>query len=150
MDEQAVDGFERDLGQVLVRAMDRVARLEADDAAPAALGELGPCLRRILRQLGEGRLRALEHGHAARKVQRLLLVQPCDPGMRLVGGAKRLLCLALLVVLVGLLDLEHREELAALIRERDPVTLRRSVDRKTDGQRPRQAVREPHRVSTAS
>src|SRR5207245_2782197 len=79
---------------------DRVSGLETDDAAPAALGELRPGLRRILRQLREGRLRTLEDGHPTGQVQRLLLVEPCDAGMRLVGRAKRLLCLALPVVLV--------------------------------------------------
>src|SRR5690349_7343144 len=42
VDQEAVDGLERDLGQVLVGAVDRVARLEADDALPAALCEVHP------------------------------------------------------------------------------------------------------------
>ena len=45
MDQQPVDGLERDLGQVLVRAVDRVARLEADDALPAALRRTRPACR---------------------------------------------------------------------------------------------------------
>ena len=45
VDEQAVDGLERALGQVLVRAVDRVAGLEADDAPPAAVGERLPASR---------------------------------------------------------------------------------------------------------
>ena len=39
VDQEAVDGLERALGQVLVRAVDRVAGLEADHALPPALGE---------------------------------------------------------------------------------------------------------------
>ena len=46
VDQQPVDGLERDLRQVLVRSVDRVARLEADDALPAALGERGRASRR--------------------------------------------------------------------------------------------------------
>jgi len=66
--------------------------------------------------------------------------------MRLVGRAKRLLRLALLVVLVGLLDLEDGKELPALVRQRNPVAPAGGVDCKTHRQRPRKTVREPHRV----
>ena len=72
MDEQPVDGLERDLRQVLVRAMDRVAGLEPDDALPASLGEDPPRLGRVARELRELRLRPLEHGHATGEVERLL------------------------------------------------------------------------------
>ena len=41
---QAVADLERRLLDVLVRAMNRIARLEADDAPPAALGEQTPRL----------------------------------------------------------------------------------------------------------
>src|SRR4029450_7031181 len=44
MDEQAVDGLERAFRQVLVRAVDRVAGLAADDPAPATLLERFPRL----------------------------------------------------------------------------------------------------------
>ena len=144
--EEAVDRLERDLRQVLVRTVDRVARLEPDDAAPAALGELGSRLGRVLRQLGERRLGPLEHRDASREVERLLLVQPRDTGMRIVGRAECLLRLPLSVVLVRLADVEHGDELAALVGERDTVARRRRLDGQADGQRPRQAVREPHRV----
>jgi hypothetical protein len=39
VDEEAVGDLERALGEVLVRAVDRVAGLEGDDALPAALLE---------------------------------------------------------------------------------------------------------------
>ena len=53
VDEQPVDRLERDLRQVLVRAVDRVAGLEADDALPATLGEDPPRLGGVARELGE-------------------------------------------------------------------------------------------------
>ena len=74
MNEQPVDRFERDLRQVLVRAVDRVSRLEADDALPAALGELSARLEGRLGELRKRRLRELEDGDASRDVQRALLV----------------------------------------------------------------------------
>ncbi len=55
MDHQAVDLFERDLCDVLVRAVDRVARLEAHDAGPPPLREEGPGLPRIALVRGERR-----------------------------------------------------------------------------------------------
>ena len=58
MHEQPVHGLERDLRQVLVRAVDRVARLESDDALPAALGEDATRLGRVARELGERGRRA--------------------------------------------------------------------------------------------
>ncbi len=51
--------------------------------------------------------------------------------MRLVGRAKGLLRFALLVVLVGLLDLEQGEGLAVFVREHDPVALGGVVDCET-------------------
>ena len=65
MDQQPVHGLERALGQVLVGTVDRVAGLEPDDPLPPALGEERAGVARVLVQLGEGRLRALEDGHGA-------------------------------------------------------------------------------------
>ena len=146
VDEQSVDGLEGALRQVLVGAVDRVAGLEADDAPPAPVGELRPRLRRIARQLREGGLRSVEDGDLAGEVEILLRVEPSDPGMRLVGRPEALLGLPLLVVLVDLLDVEHGEWTAALVREDDPVAARRRRDRQGDGQRPREAACEPHVV----
>ena len=47
--QQAVDDLERGLLEVLVRAVHRVARLEADDALPLALGERAARVGRIER-----------------------------------------------------------------------------------------------------
>ena len=109
-----------------MRAVDRVARLEADDALPAALGERRPRLRRVERELRERRLGPLEDGHAAGEVERLLRVEPGDAGMRVVGRAEAALGLALLVVLVGLVDLEHRERRPLVVGQRDLVAVRRA------------------------
>ena len=75
VDEQAVDGLERALRQVLVRAVDRVAGLEADDAAPASLRER---LARVSRDRGRA------PGTAARAGRRR---SPCRRGR--AGAARR-------------------------------------------------------------
>ncbi len=64
--------------------------------------------------------------------------------MGVVGRAEAVLCLALLVVLVGLLDLEHGDRAAGLVGERDAISGRGGVHRKADGKRPRQTAREVH------
>ena len=88
-----------------MRAMDRIPRLETDDAPPPTLGEDPPRLRGVARQLGELRLCALEHRHAAGQVERLLVVQAGDARVCLVGRPEEL-GLALSVVLVDLGDVE--------------------------------------------
>ena len=133
MDEEPVDGLERDLRQVLVRAVDRVPGLEPDDALPPALGEDPARLGRIARELGELGPRPLEHGDAPGEVERLLRVEPRDAGMRVVGRAEAVLGLALLVVLEGLLDLEHGDRAAGLVGERDAIAARGGVDGEADG-----------------
>ena len=65
VDEEPVDDLEGRLRQVLVRAVDRVARLEADDAPPAALVEGPAGVERIERELREQRRQPLEDGHPA-------------------------------------------------------------------------------------
>ena len=144
MDQEAVDGLERTLGEVLVGPMDRVAGLEADDPFPAALGEGSAGVGRVERELGERRLRPLEDGYLAGQVERLLRVEPCNARMGLVGGAKRVPGLALLVVLVGLVHLEGGERLARLVGERGLVALGLVVDGETDRQRPWNPLREAH------
>jgi hypothetical protein len=65
VDQQAVHRLEGDLGQVLVRAVDRVAGLEADHALPAAVGERRSGVGRVERELRKGRRDTVEHGDAA-------------------------------------------------------------------------------------
>src|SRR5262245_23305169 len=79
----------------------------------------------------------------------MLRVKAGDSGVRLVGGAKTALGLALLVVVEGFLDLEHRERPAALVCERDAVSLGGGLDGEADGERPREAVREVHVLDDA-
>src|SRR5262249_11987376 len=54
-----------------------------------------------------------------------------------------------LVVLVGALDLEHRQRRARAVGQRDPVAVGLAVDREADRQRPRQVVGEPQLVDDA-
>ena len=110
MDQQAVHGLERRLRQVLVRAVDRVARLEADDALPAALGESSARLGGVACELGELRRGPVEHGHLAGEVLRLLREEPRDTGMGVVGRAESPLRLGLLVVGERVLDVERPEQ----------------------------------------
>ena len=103
----------------------------------------------ILVQLRELGLEPLEDGDRAGEVRVLLRVEPRDAGMLAVRRPEALLRLALLVVGVDLLDVEHGEPSAALVGERHPVALRRLGDGQADGQRPAQAVRELHRLDDA-
>src|SRR2546421_7444948 len=66
-----------------------------------------------------------------------------------VGRPVAALGLAFLVVRIDLVDVEHGEQPALLVGECDTLALRRRVDGQADGQRPRQAVREPHLVDDA-
>jgi hypothetical protein len=146
VDEEAVDGLEGALGQVLVRPVDRVARLEADDALPAALGEEGTCLPRILVQLGEGRGLPLEHRHGTGQVEAVLAVQPCDTRMLVARRQEAALGLELLVVPEDLLHLEHRDGAAALVGERHGVALGRRGNGEADRERPGEAACKSHVV----
>ncbi len=144
MDEEPVHGLECDFCEVLVRTMDRIPSLKADDALPPALGEDPPRLGGVARQLGELCLRALENRHAAGQVERLLAVETGDARVRLVGRSEAELGLALPVVLVDFLDVEDGDGTTCLIHERDAVTRRRGIDRKADRKRPRQPACEVH------
>jgi hypothetical protein len=149
VDQQAVDGLERDLRQVLVRAVDRVARLEADDALPAALGEQRTASRRVERELGNagsGRSNTVTCPRGSAASAR----RAARRRVRVVGRAEAALGLDALVVLVDLLDLERRRAGARFVRERNDVALRRRVDGEADRQRPRQPAGEVHVLDDAS
>ncbi len=98
----------------------------------------------IARELGELRLRPLEHGYAAREIERLLTVQPGDTGMCVVGGPKAELGFVLLVVLVDLVDLEHGDRTSRLVDEPDALARRSRIHGQADGKRPGQTTREMH------
>jgi hypothetical protein len=101
-------------------------------------------LRRIERKLRKRRPGALEDSHLAGQVERLLLVEPGDAGMRGVRGAKRVPRLALFVVFEDLVHLEYGDRPPRLVGQCDLVVRRRPVDREADGQGPWQALRQPH------
>jgi hypothetical protein len=144
VDEEAVDGLERNLGQVLVGSVNWISRLKSNDAPPATLRERGAGVGRVERELRERRRDAVEHRDPPGEVEGVLVEEARDPRMVGVGGAEAALGLALLVVLVDLADLEHREQPPLLVGQRDAVAFRSCGDRQADGQRPRQRVREPH------
>ena len=116
---------------------------------PASVLELPARVRGILRQLRERRLGSVEDGDLAGEVARVLRVEAGDPGMRLVRRAEAVLRLALLVVVVDLLHLEHGQRAAFAVGERDAVPLRRGLHRETDRHRPREPVREVHVLDDA-
>ena len=120
MQEQAVHDLERALLDVLVRAVDRVARLEADDGAPAALLELGARLRGRQAVLREVIVRRhFEYAERAAEEHVALRVDGGDAGVRLVFGAVDLARLEPLVVAELLRDLHDGEDAAGFVRERD-------------------------------
>ncbi len=144
VDEQAVDGFESDLGQVLVRAVDGIAGLEADHATPAAFRELRPRVGRVVGDLGIRWRYALEDRDTTAEIERLLVVEPRDARVLGVGRAETLLGLALGVVLEDFLDLERREQATRRVGKSDGVSLWSLVHGQADGQRPGQAGRQAH------
>src|ERR671916_2476805 len=115
VEEQAVHDLQRALLDVLVGAVDGVARLEADDALPALLGKDLAQLARGVVVLGE-RLRVGvvdEEGDLAPDQGVLLAVDGGDAGVLFVRRAEDLAGLPLLVVGELVLD-EHLGEDAAL------------------------------------
>ena len=149
MDEDAVDDLERGLRHVLVRAVDRVARLKADHALPAALGERRARLHRVERELREGGLLPLEDRDVAGQVLPRLAVQARHAGVRLLGGAEAELGLVAGVVGVDLADVEHGQERAVLGGQGHAVAARRLGDGQRHGQRPDGAVVEMHVLDDA-
>jgi hypothetical protein len=143
-------------GQFLVRAVQRVARLEGDDAAPAELAEIGAQLvRRVAAGAEIVMRRRLDAGDRPAEIDRArVVVQVVDRRMRDVVGAEDLLRLARLVrrPLVG--DREDGEDHALGVAERDVLA---GFDRVGEGlghvqrdrHRPERAIGQPHRVDDA-
>src|SRR5437763_11306046 len=104
-----------------MRTVDGVARLKADDPLPAALSERGARFCRVGRKLGEARRRPLEDRDLAGCIERLLLVEAGDSGMRVVRRSECLARLAFLVVVEDALDLENGVGRPGFVRQRDPV-----------------------------
>lgn len=151
MEEQAVDHLEGALLDVLVGAVHRISRLEADDGAPTALLECLPCLQGIKRERRElRRLPAVQQPHRASHVRLRPLVQLADPRVRLVGGAVHKFRLPALLVRVDLGDLEDAVDHIILLADQGhPLTGAQPpgqgrVDRQRDRNRPHQAVGQVH------
>src|SRR5437660_3319388 len=122
MNEEPVAALERALLQVLVRAMDRISRLEGDDPPPALLGEERARLAGVEPVRAELDLaRPIERRDLAAQVKIALLVHRLDAGMSVLGRTVDLARLALLVRPVLLGEVQDRERLPAFFDERDVV-----------------------------
>jgi hypothetical protein len=149
---EAVRLLERELGEVLVRAVDRVARLEAGDLAPAPLGDRRA---QLARREAEARERQVlgqrQHRDAPADERARPGHQVRDAG---VGGVVRAVHLARLLERVAredVLDLDHTPEPAARVVERRGRARVQAlvVGGEREGQRPHGAVGEPERVDDA-
>src|SRR5580765_62771 len=108
MNEQPVAAFERALLKVFVRAVNGVAGLESDDAAPALLGEERARLSRIESMRRELDFAgAIEHGDFAAKVELALVVDGLHTGVSRFGRAIDFLSLALFVGTILLGEVQH-------------------------------------------
>ena len=146
----AVDAFEGDLDEVLVGAVDGVARLEADDRAPAALGEGGARLRGGEAVVGEvAVVGQAQRPHGAAEHEVAGGVDGGDAGVGLVGRAVDLLGEAGLVAPVGDLDVDDAEGEAVGIAQAGAPAGRELGGAllghgERDGHRPGQAAGEGH------
>src|SRR5215213_2326146 len=114
--QEPVGDLQRALLYVLVRAVDGVASLEGDDAAPAALPEQLARLCRVSPVGAEGRmLRPAQEADAAAKQPLAFGVDGAHARVRLVGRAVDLLGLARSVAQILLFKVEHAEQTLALI-----------------------------------
>ena len=143
--------FERGLLHVLVRAVNRVARLKRDDALPAARREhLARVERRVAKFWKLQVVRQVNDRYFAREVHVALLVEPRDAGMFFVRRAIDVLRLACLVVFEFLRERHHREQMPIRFRQRDLFADGQRVrdfarDRKRDRNAPHQTIRQSHR-----
>src|SRR5579859_4113096 len=147
--EQAIDRFQRRLLQVFVCAMNRVARLEGDDAAPAASPELGAGLARgktQVRELSGGQ--PIDERNRTAKIESASAHQRSNAGVVRVRRAVDLHRLFMEVNGEAVIDTHQRQRLGTpgqgnLTAGRD--SLRRVLrDGERDGDRPRQTVGKPH------
>ncbi len=119
VDHEPVGLLERELGEVLVRAVDRVAGLEAGHAAPAALGDLRAQLARRQAEAREGQvLRQRQHLHAPADERPRPAEQVRDAGVSRLVGPVHLARLLERVAREDVLDLDHAPEPAARVVER--------------------------------
>jgi hypothetical protein len=91
MEQQAVDGLERNLLEILMGAMHGVPRLETDNGLPAFLVHQLPCFARCQAVFIELRVfRTLQHLHRTTEEHVALGKQPGHARVRLVSCAKAL------------------------------------------------------------
>jgi hypothetical protein len=159
VEQEPVDRLERRLDEVLVRAVHRVARLEADDLLPPALVEGAARLDRVSVMGGEFPLdAALREGDAAGDGDVVrALVEPADTRVGELLRAVDVLAFRVAIDRERLVDDDAPDDLrtrAIVHGERDLLSrfetlrdLRR--DREHDRQRERRAAREAHLVDDA-
>ena len=123
VEQEAVHDLQRGLLDVLVRAVDGVAGLEADDCPPTPLRERGAGLRRVFAVGTQLRLQilALDDGDRASNEHFVLAVDGGDSGVSLVCCAEDVLGLFLLVVGVDLVHGQDAQVPAGMILEHDVV-----------------------------
>ena len=147
MQQQAVDGLERRLLDVLVSAVHRVPGLEADHRAPAALGEDPAGIDRIESELGEGGRRAPQQPHLAADEVGALGIEVRHSRMPGVGRPENELRLLVLVGRVHLPHLEDAEARPVGCRERHRAAEVGGIaDAERDRHRPSEAAGEAHLV----
>ena len=150
MQQQALDGLERRLLDVLVGAVHRVPGLEPDHGAPAALGEGPAGVGGIERKLGEGGHGATQQPHVAADQEVSLRIEVRHPGMPGVGRPENESRLLLFGGRVHLPHLEEAEARPVGCRERHGAAEVGGIaDAERDRHRPGQAAGEAHLVDHA-
>ena len=134
--------------------MHRVARLEADDRLPAALGERLTARGRRKGQLRKRAHRRLQQPDIAAQQHRPLGVQPRHAGVLLRGGAIHLLGLVALIVGVALAQLQQADQPAIGGVQANRLAIAqhlgaRLAHRQRDRDRPERAVGQAHLVHNA-
>ena len=148
MDQQSVDAFERHLGNVFVRAMDRVTRLEGDDRLPAAIGERSPRFGRRLAIFGEVVVRHVrDERDRAAEINRPLGAHRGHARVLILGGGEYALRFLFLIGPVLARDRHRRDDVAVGMRERDVridghAGPTRFIELERDGDRPGQTLRQ--------
>ncbi len=136
--------------------MRRVARLERDDLFPSTLAKRRARLPRLARKLQERAPRyLLDQRDLAREAVRRHRGDVLRPRMRVLRRAEHVLRFKFAIDFVNFRELEDRQPLAVVSRERDLASgLQRLrsclIDAERDRNRPRHTRRKPHLVARAS
>src|SRR5260370_34618863 len=120
MDHQSVADFERRFMNILMRAMRRVPGLAGDDLFPSSLAKCRARLPRLARKFQERAPRYLfDQGDLARKAVWRHRGDVLRPRMRVLSSAEHVLRFVLAIDLVNFRELENRQTLSVVSRERD-------------------------------